>query len=278
VITEGQGMNFDDQGTGGSEDDATESSNPGNAPMASVTSIAARRAQRSVKRIAAAKHKAAVRLRADRLANLNTGNAQVAQRRALAALSAGERRSAAVEARRARDRAATALALADYAHKNEGTAQTHAHASRVKQSALSRMVRLGKASADELAAAIEIAEVIEMLEAGVTMRTAQLERVDNMGAGRDALVEGLKRVRMEVAYGLWRDSLPVPKRLIIDMVIDARSYVSLAKTHGLHWRTARKRFLRALQDWPRFVAEARRQVSREDLNAAHAALGHGDGQ
>lgn len=157
----------------------------------------------------------------------------------------------------------------------ESTWQTAERARKVRQSPLLRMHKLGKISNDELRAAIEIGQVVEMIELAVSIRSASLEaRVDCSSSSRDALVEGLKMVRLEVAYRAWREAIPTPRRMIIDMVASSNeSYVELARRHKLHWRTARKRLISALRLWPTFKKLAEDSVDRSDLAAVYARLG-----
>lgn len=162
----------------------------------------------------------------------------------------------------------------------EGTPETNERIDRLpsrrRQSSIDRMHTLGKITADELAAAHEIASVVEMIERSVSVRCASLEaRVDFAGSGRDALIESLGRVRMEVAYRAWREAIPVPRRMIIDMVLSDRSYVALSRHYKLNWRTARKRLVSALRLWQDCKEAARDNVRREDMGLVYARLGEG---
>lgn len=169
---------------------------------------------------------------------------------------------------------------ARWSHKQEGTPETHERIAivpeRRRQSALSRMVKLGKITADELAAAQQIAQVVEMIERGVSVRSASLEaRVDNSGSSRDALVESLGRIRAEVAYRAWREAIPMPRRMIIDLIVTDVSYVRLAKSYNLHWQTARKRLITALRMWPSFQIQARQSVTKDTVHEVYSKLGDG---
>lgn len=169
---------------------------------------------------------------------------------------------------------------ARWSYKNEGTPETHERIhvvpERRRQGALARMARLGKISADELADAHEIASIIEMIEGQVGVRCASLEaRVDYAGSGRDTLVESLGRVRTEVAYSIWRERLPEPKRLVIDLLIGAEGYVDLARRHGMHWRTARKRMMTAVRIWSSIKIAVRHQIGADDVTELYARIGEG---
>lgn len=193
---------------------------------------------------------------------------------------AGDRLAAALHRREEADRRHEAM-VARWRHKNEGTPETHEKANalpeRRRQSPLHRMERLGKISADERAAAEEIADVAERIRRAGSIRSVSLEtRVDFANSGRDQLVESLKRVRLEIAYRAWCEAIPRPTAMVLDMVLSDRSFVQLARAHGMQWRTARKRLITALRMWPEMAAAARRDVDREDIEAVYARLGAGE--
>lgn len=170
-----------------------------------------------------------------------------------------------------------------WSHKNEGTPETHerfnAQPDRVRRvagSPLHRMEALGTITSDERAAAEEIASIVEMIERSVSIRSASLEaRVDNSGSARDALIESLGRIRLEVAYRAWRQAIPQPRRMILDMILTNVPYVRLAKSYRMHWRTARKRLITALRMWPEFRMLARHSVDEADVQEVYARLGDG---
>jgi len=194
--------------------------------------------------------------------------------------SDADRLAAALHRREESERRHEAM-VARWRHKNEGTPETHEKANalpeRRRQSPLHRMERLGKISADERAAAEEIAGVAERIRRAGSIRSASLEtRVDFANSGRDQLVESLKRIRLEVAYRAWCEAIPRPTAMVLDMVLSDRSFVQLARAHGMQWRTARKRLITALRMWPEMAAAARRDVDREDVEAVYARLGAGE--
>ena len=166
-------------------------------------------------------------------------------------------------------------------HKSDGTPETHEKINAVpehrRQSPLLRMERLGKISADERAAAEEIAGIIERIGRSGALRSISLEtRIDYAGSARDQLVESLARVRLEVAYRAWRRAIPEPKAMVLDMITTNQSFVQQARKHGLQWRTARRRLITALRLWPEMIAGARRDVDRQDVEALYARLGTGE--
>jgi hypothetical protein len=166
---------------------------------------------------------------------------------------------------------------ARWSHK-QGTPETHERVESVpprrRQSPLVRMYQLGKIDADDLAAAQEISHVIEMIERDVSVRGMTLDdRVDCNGAGHNVLVEGLRRIRAEVAYHEWRKIIPTPKRMIIDMIVSDVSYVRQAKRYGMRWETARKRLISALRIWHECHAKATKLIDRDDVEAVYQRLG-----
>ncbi len=194
--------------------------------------------------------------------------------------NAADRLAAALQRREEAERRHEAM-IARWRHKNEGTPETHEKANalpeRRRQSPLHRMERLGKISADERAAAEEIAGVAERIRRAGSIRSASLEtRIDFANSGRDQLVESLGRIRLEVAYRAWREAIPQPRAMVLDMIMTNQSFVQLARAHGMQWRTARKRLITALRMWPEMAATARRDVDREDVEAVYARLGAGE--
>ena len=192
-----------------------------------------------------------------------------------------EERLAAALARREESEARHEAMIARWRHKNDGTPETHEKANalpeRRRQSPLHRMERLGKISTDERVAAEEIAGVVERIGRSGAIRSVSLEaRIDYANSARDQLVESLGRVRMEVAYRAWRQAIPGPKAMVLDMILTNQSFVRLARKHGMQWRTARKRLITALRLWSEMAAAARRDVDREDVEAAYARLGAGE--
>lgn len=165
-------------------------------------------------------------------------------------------------------------ATAAWSHKNEGTPETHAHASRTRQGALARLHLSGSISADQLAWAVEIATVAEMIERDVAVRTASLEtRVDCSSSAKNALVGGIMRVRREVAYGYWREWIPQPKRAVLDMLVgEPLSYVETAKAYRMHNRRTKRLLIQAIDLWPDAMEEAENEVDEATIAAYRAGL------
>ena len=166
-----------------------------------------------------------------------------------------------------------------YGHRRgtpETLAKHEAIPARQREGALARMAMLGKVTIDELAAAQEIIDIAEMIERGVSVRSASLEaRVDGSGSGRDVLVEGLGRIRAEVAYTAWRQHIPMPRAMILDMIVRDKPYVAAARAYNLNYRTARKRLISSLRLWMELKDAAYRDVTDDAVQAVYARLGEG---
>jgi hypothetical protein len=161
-----------------------------------------------------------------------------------------------------------------WSHK-QGTPETHEHASRTHQGALAQLHANGTIDNEQLEWAAEIANVHRSIESDVTIGNASLEaRVDCSGRG-GTVQESIRRVRLHVAYGYWREQLPMPKRLVLDMIVgDAVGYTVAAARYRVHNRKAKRLLLEAIDRWPACVTRAYRSVSEEhleDLNSRLAA-------
>lgn len=131
----------------------------------------------------------------------------------------------------------------------------------------------GVISVEQRDAVDEIQDVAAMVQSAVSVRCASLEaRVDNAGGARDVLVERLGRVQLEVAYTRWRQALPVPRQMILDMVLQPGPLKAKAVRHGMGWPKARKWLLRALDRWIEIRDKVLDEVDQKDLDAAHQRL------
>lgn len=120
-------------------------------------------------------------------------------------------------------------------------------------------------------AAVEIAHVAEAIERNVAVRCASLEsRVDCSGSARNILVERLGYVRMEATYTKWRTSIAVPRRMIVDMVLEDRSLFATARVYRVGWPKAKRMLGNALDHWNDLMERARRDIDQEDLDRAHS--------
>ena len=142
-----------------------------------------------------------------------------------------------------------------------------------QQSALATMHERGAISPAQYEAARQIARIAESIERAVSMRGARLEpRVDFGGSGRDMLVERLSQVRLEMTYARWRERLPMPRRMVIDMVIGDRDLVATARVHNVPWREARRRLIAGLDMWLELRDQVWREIDADDTARAQRRL------
>lgn len=165
-------------------------------------------------------------------------------------------------------------AEARWSHKNEGTAQTHDYASRTREGALVRLYTAGSITADQLEHANEIGSVIERIHADVHMGIINYEpRIDRSTNQPILLLESIRWVRLEMAYGWWRPRAPSPIAAVIAMLgPDPMPFSTAALVHRMHKRKARRILIDAIDLWPEAKDWAERQVDDGDLAAAHYGL------
>lgn len=141
---------------------------------------------------------------------------------------------------------------------------------RKTRSALAHMHSRGNLSDGQYLSALQIARVVERLERSVTVGCASMEaRVDCSGSSGDTLVESLYDVRLERAYSEWRKLLPMPKRMILDMVTVDHRLSAIAARHNTGWPRAQRLLRNALEQWPECFARQMREIDQEDVDAAH---------
>ncbi|MDE2302978.1 MAG: hypothetical protein KGK11_10510 [Sphingomonadales bacterium] len=117
-------------------------------------------------------------------------------------------------------------------------------------SALAAMHERGAITPAQFEASRQIADTAERLARAVSIGTMRWEpRIDCAGSGRDFVAERLAHMRLEATYARWRERLPMPRRLVIDMVLADRDLVATARTHAVPWREARRRLIAALYLW-----------------------------
>ena len=144
---------------------------------------------------------------------------------------------------------------------------------RKSRSALAYMRERGSLTDDQYGSAMEIASVAEMIESSVASSGASMEaRVDCSGSARDALNESLYRVRAEGAYTEWRSKLPLPRRMVIDMVTRDAGLSAIAAAHNMGWPKARRILVEALKDWPGIMAKYCKRIDQAELDRAHERL------
>lgn len=159
-------------------------------------------------------------------------------------------------------------------HKNNGTPETHEHASRHNQGALVRLYQSGAIDAEQLVAAVEIATVAERIGADVAVKTASLEtRVDMTRLGDGTFYEKLSQVRHEVAYTRWRSEVRGPIAPILDMIVgEPVGFTVVATRYRMHNRRAKQLLLDALDLWPRILIGVRKEIDPAALDAAQKVI------
>lgn len=140
-------------------------------------------------------------------------------------------------------------------------------------SSLLRLNQRGVITDDQLAAAHEIALIPERLASDVTARGSSYgARVDCEGSNRDFGFESLSRVRIERAYSVWRLRLPLPRRLVLDMVTEDYQLAAIAKRHHTGWRRAIVVLKDALDLWHELKREAYDAINQDDLDEARRRI------
>ena len=134
----------------------------------------------------------------------------------------------------------------------------------------------GSITEEQFEASVEIARVAEIIAQAVGMRSASLEaRVDNSGSAKDLLIEHIGRVRLEATYSKWRDRLPMPKRLVIDMVVEQRPIFATARRYRVGHPRARIWLVRALDRWIELREKLQVEIDEQEVAAAHYRAGGG---
>ena len=159
-----------------------------------------------------------------------------------------------------------------WSHK-QGTPQTHDHAARYREGSLARLYQSGAIDADQLAASIDIAGVIERIGADVAVKTASLEtRIDSNRHGDGGFHEALHLVRHELAYTRWRAALRGPVAPVLEMIAGDMPLTAVARIYRMHNRRARQLLIDALDLWPAMLGAALREVDEATLAAAQAGI------
>jgi hypothetical protein len=137
---------------------------------------------------------------------------------------------------------------------------------------LDQLERNGTITKDERECAAQIANVHRSIESDVGVKGASLEaRVDN-SARPPVVAERIHRVRMHRAYTFWRQLLPAPKALVLDMIVgDTLGYTVAARRHRCHKRKAKRLLVEAIRRWPACVAAAFSVVDQVDVDAMNDA-------
>ena len=159
-----------------------------------------------------------------------------------------------------------------WSHKREATPETLANAG-LHHDALIQLEANGTIDKEQAEYAAEIANVYRSIEADVAVNIASLEaRVDESRSHRHLVGESVRRVRMHRAYTIWRDKLPEPRQMILDMIVgDPIGYTVAAKRYRVHNRKAKRHLIDALDLWPVCVDQAYREVGTDDVRRLNAA-------
>lgn len=161
-----------------------------------------------------------------------------------------------------------------WGHKNDGTPETHERASRRHQGSLVELYQRGHIDAEQLAAAVEIAQVHERIGADVTVKTASLEtRVDITRMGDGSFFERLGHVQREIAYTRWRREAEGPIGAVLDMIVgEPEGFTVVAVRYRIHHRKAKRLLVDALSLWPKILGAVCKEVDRKDLERAQSRV------
>ena len=141
---------------------------------------------------------------------------------------------------------------------------------------LDRMLERGSLTNEQIDAAEQICAVVGMIERDVSMRGANLDaRVDCSGSAKGALIERLAVIRLQVTYSRWCQRLPMPRRLVIDMLTCSGSMKAVARSYRIDWPKARKILRSALDTWLDERDRTWAQVDHEQVDEVYRQIGCG---
>lgn len=178
-----------------------------------------------------------------------------------------------VEKARLRAEAAKDATLAlKWAHK-QGTPETLERLSTHHVDSLDQLERNGTINKEQREWAAQIANVHRSIEADVAVTVASLEaRVDQSRSSLHLVGESIHRVRLHHAYTLWREALPMPKALVLDMIVgDAVGYSVAARRYRVHARKAKRMLIEAIDRWPAMVDRVYRTVPDDEIERMRTA-------
>lgn len=134
----------------------------------------------------------------------------------------------------------------------------------------------GSITEEQFEASVEIARVAEIIAQAVGMRSASLEaRVDNSGSAKDLLIEHIGRVRLEATYSEWRQTLPMPRRMVIDLVTGSVSLTVSSRRYRMRKRKAKVILVEALDRWIGLRSKIESEIEEQEVIAAHFRAGGG---
>jgi len=163
-------------------------------------------------------------------------------------------------------------AAADRYLGKAGTPETLAAADSTHSGGLEQLERNGTITKDQREWAAQIANVYRSIEADVGVKVASLEARVDQSRRSPAIAERIHRVRMHRAYAIWRDLIPAPKALVLDMIVgDAIGYSVAARRYRVHKRKAKRLLVESIDRWPLCVARAFSAVDQAVVDAMNAA-------
>lgn len=134
----------------------------------------------------------------------------------------------------------------------------------------------GSITEEQFEASVEIARVAEIIAQAVGMRSASLEaRVDNSGSAKDLLIEHIGRVRLEATYSAWRQTLPMPRRMVIDLVTGSVSITVSSRRYRMRKSKAKVILVDALDRWIKLREKIESEIEEQEVIAAHFRAGGG---
>ena len=171
--------------------------------------------------------------------------------------------------------------LRDQFGHRQGTVETHAQLNALtverRTPPLDLMHQRGQLTDDQYRAYVEIEGVSTSIKRGVEIGCCSIEaRVDNGGGNRDMLVESIGRIRLEAAFTEWRDTLPTPRQMILDVIATGCPMNATARRYNKSLPTIRKRVLAALDSWAKYRSDKRRSITEETVGAIYTNLQCGE--
>ncbi len=134
----------------------------------------------------------------------------------------------------------------------------------------------GTITLEQFDAFLQISMAAETIQKGVSIRTGNLEPfVDSFGSAHDPLIESLRYVRLCVAYTRWRNNLPMPRKMIVEMITDRGPLFVKARKFRMSWPRARKLLIRSLDNWIDFMERVTEEIDERDVEAVYKRLGEG---
>ena len=148
----------------------------------------------------------------------------------------------------------------------DGTVRELKTMRRKSQSPWRRMVEAGQIAPENFAAAQSIAYVHERITRAGGLKSGTLQaRVDQCKSSGELIIERLGDVHDEMAYSAWRNGLPMPRQMFLDMVLSSHPLSVTAKKYRMGWRRARKLLITNLEKYLEIREKVGRAIKPEDL-------------